>query len=514
MAEEITKFKVTTKENTRVMPVKSNVGAVLMGSNPYPAEIWGVYIEGDPVNNSPRVGTDISSYLGEATELSQPWHSIMDGGTNLQYAEETGCYIIFADSDESLEMPIGVGGQYTYNWYYAGGTGINFEPAWGGANKRVYMVGMHKTEEGVTYRAYWFVITTNGVIEDVSNKWAGDYTVVDEGGGGGGGGGEGGTGLPSLPAFNSFKTGLVQMYLYKPTSVDIAKLDQLGNFIWGTGDNALAKIVKSLDNPFDALISMNYIPVQNAPYSSSAVNVIIGDLNTGYTAHYATDQFYELNMGNISIPELYNSYLDYAPYTKVQLFLPYIGTVEIATDDVMGKSMNIVYHGDVITGQLTAFILVNSEVRYQFTGNCSVTTPLTGRYFANYLSGVVQGASSAVSMGLGAGVGSEGKSIGGNVGGIISGSLATQQVGYERSGNVTTQSGLLGSQGAYAIVTRPNKKAVSNYGKFSGHPYVDSKVLNTLSGFTVVDNIHLEGVRATQVERDEIVQLLKEGVVI
>ena len=66
-----------------------------------------------------------------------------------------------------------------------------------------------------------------------------------------------------------------------------------------------------------------------------------------------------------SIAAAYNltaSYLDFLPYTKTQLYLPYIGIVDVSTDDIMDKSMAIKYHVDILTGGCIAYIIIGGII--------------------------------------------------------------------------------------------------------------------------------------------------------
>ena len=54
------------------------------------------------------------------------------------------------------------------------------------------------------------------------------------------------------------------------------------------------------------------------------------------------------------VPHKYNSYLDYAPYTKAEIFLPFIGFCPLNINDIMGKSVDITYNIDLLSGVCTA----------------------------------------------------------------------------------------------------------------------------------------------------------------
>jgi hypothetical protein len=70
--------------------------------------------------------------------------------------------------------------------------------------------------------------------------------------------------------------------------------------------------------------------------------------------------YLEFKGSYIDITPRYNSFLDYEPYTKVQVFLPYLGYVDLDADVVMGKRVLAYYYVDYTTG--TALIDVQVRI--------------------------------------------------------------------------------------------------------------------------------------------------------
>lgn len=70
--------------------------------------------------------------------------------------------------------------------------------------------------------------------------------------------------------------------------------------------------------------------------------------------------YLEFKGSYIDITPRYNSFLDYGPYTKVQVFLPYLGYVDLDADVVMGKRVFAYYYVDYTTG--TALIDVQVRI--------------------------------------------------------------------------------------------------------------------------------------------------------
>ena len=72
----------------------------------------------------------------------------------------------------------------------------------------------------------------------------------------------------------------------------------------------------------------------------------------------------------------------------------------------------------------------------------------------------------------------------------------------------------MGDYQQFIVVTRPINDKPTTYDSNIGQTYNKSAQLGTLSGFTVVDEAHVEGLSATETEKNEIESLLKEGVIL
>ena len=219
-------------------------------------------------------------------------------------------------------------------------------------------------------------------------------------------------------------------------------------------------------------------------------------------------QFVEVDCGSINLSEYWGSFLDYGPYTKIELYLPYIGTHPISVDDVMGKTIQIKYHVDIISGACCAYVKCGNSVLYSFVGQCSVSIPITSGDWTNVINGVLNIAGAIGSM-----VATGGASAPMAIGQIASTAVNSMKPSIERSGSVSGVGGMLGIQTPYIILTRPRQALPENMNKFIGYPSFVTTKLSALTGYTEIESIHLENVDATEAELDEIENLLKGGVI-
>lgn len=215
---------------------------------------------------------------------------------------------------------------------------------------------------------------------------------------GGGGGGQNFASTPigrtPLPTLSFADTGFCR--IYNPT---LSELQALANYMW-TDDTFLQTVVNHakqlLEDPIEAIISLSLVPVPVPNGTAQEVKVLF--IPTGVSMPPVTNQFVEVDCGTLSLPveDQYGAALDFNPYTKIDLYLPYIGQVSIDVDEVMYKTMHCVYRVDVVTGMCVAIISVGTgtdeTVLYQFAGHCGVQMPLNSADFSGWVGAIVTAA--------------------------------------------------------------------------------------------------------------------------
>lgn len=348
------------------------------------------------------------------------------------------------------------------------------------------------------------------------------YSDDDDTGGSSGDGGGGDTGednysddsdpnpVPNLPSLTAVDTGFIT--LYTPTK---AQLQALASYMWGSLFD-ITTWKKVLADPMDAIIGLSIVPV-NVP-SSGASAVTVGNIATGISLNKASAQFIEIDCGTVTITEKWKAYLDYSPYTRVSIFLPFIGSQELDVDLIQSTTLGVKYHIDILSGACVAFITTNGNVIAQFSGQCAVSIPITSKDFTQTImalgSLVASGVGVVASGGMSAPV--SGAMIAGGVTALANtaNNVISGKPTFAKSGNMSGSNGLMGSRKPYIIIERPKQCAPARQNTFTGYPSYVTRGLGTLSGFTQVQNIHLDGIPCMDAERDEILQLLREGVIL
>lgn len=324
--------------------------------------------------------------------------------------------------------------------------------------------------------------------------------------------------VPSVPSPSSAK-GL--LHVYNPTP---AQVDLFGEWLWTTfSGDIIDTISKLFNNPMDAVIGLHELYCTPA-ISASDVNIRAGYLESNVPSRLVTSRYKEINCGALSVPEYWGNYLDYAPYTKSYCYLPFIGIVELNTDDIVGSGVEITYRVDTYNGSCIALITTakpNSveSITYQFEGNCAVSVPITSGMMTsiqNALIGVATtglgvGATAAVTVASG-GMALPAAVMAGSVaaGATKQGLTTKNQVSY--SGSFGSSYGAMGVKKPFLIIKRPKQKVVYGYNENYGYPAHTMVLISTCTGYLRAIEVDVVSPTATEAEKKMIEQLLKSGV--
>lgn len=332
--------------------------------------------------------------------------------------------------------------------------------------------------------------------------------------------GGGAVGIPGFPGLTATSAGVIG--LFAPTA---AQMQQLADFMWtdfgGTGttvEEILQEVVEALkrtiSNPLDYIIGLNIIPSQGLSIGGTKV-VRFGFISSGVSMPQLANQYFTVDCGALSFDTVCgDTFLDYAPYSKFSIYLPYIGFKDVDPNDFVGHTIGVVYHGDCVTGGVTAYITKDGTVMYQYSGCCALNVPLSADNWGetisaaiNVATGIVAAAASGGAAGLAQGALKGAASVAANP------SLLSPQVSH--SGAVSGGAGCMGVQFPFVIREAVNFHSTAGFNKSTGYPAYYYKKLGDVSGFTTVIDAHLSGIpMATQDEIAEIESLLESGVIL
>ena len=306
--------------------------------------------------------------------------------------------------------------------------------------------------------------------------------------------------VPPTPIVNSTGNNLFTLYNVTPT-----EMSNLADYLWST--NFIDSFKKFFSNPSDSLISLVGYPVDVK--SSGAKNIKIGYTDSGVSSHAITDYIQEFDLGSVYIPKFYNNFLDNNPYTKVSIYLPFIGSCSLDSDIVVGATIKIKYRVELLTANCVALLSVSNingtYPIYQFNGNLGMQFPLSSGSYASIYKNLISTGISAVAA----------YASGGALTPLAIASAANTVVGSKsevsKSGNMNGSSGYCGILKPYVIVERPVTDIPGSYAKYNGVVTNMSLSIGSLQGYCVMENVDVSTIPCSESERAEITNLLLNG---
>lgn len=243
----------------------------------------------------------------------------------------------------------------------------------------------------------------------------------------------------------------------------------------------------------------------------------------------------DASFGPYSISRKFNDFRDYAPYTRVSIFLPYCGWCDLPSH-VVGRSVSVKYFTDIIAATVRAVVFCNNNIIAEAAGVMGLDIPFTADAVGMKQAGVVSGLTAYAGGALqtAAGVASivttkGGKGIGEALSGASKLVSAYTQTAIAFNENTTEISGKNGDgcclSGATDIIIKIIRP---KYGASSDPPYVPAGFAHSVgfvsnkqvrvgnvTGLLIADNVDTSGIAgATDAERAEIKRVLETGLIV
>ena len=226
-----------------------------------------------------------------------------------------------------------------------------------------------------------------------------------------------------------------------------------------------------------------------------------------------------IDFGTFKYKDSATSFLDYEPYTKCQMYLPYIGITDLPMEIMANGGIDLSYFIEMGTGKCQGILKSHNDACYVRTlaGQIGVNVPIMGsnandtlkKWFANLTQitagglQMAQGIATMNPMGAINGIMNAGR-------GLMDQVINNQYV--MKSTSLDSSLGRALHCDPYLFITSSVDETPSNYGHFVGYPLEDVVTLSTMSGYTVVGEIFGTLPNATEREQSEIYRLLKSGV--
>lgn len=282
-----------------------------------------------------------------------------------------------------------------------------------------------------------------------------------------------------------------------------AQLNSLGNELWSP--NFMDNVLLLSNSPIENILSCKIFPTT---FSGVAAALKVGNVTmlSGESVQKISASGLSKDTGAITFPQLYNSFLDYEPFTQARIFIPFVGFQSLPVATFIGAQLSLRYVFDVVTGAVSVYLLRNGYIFDKYSGICAVDVPLTASNRAQVEVGQIQSAITGVAQ-----------LATGNIGGALSAGLAIASTPnhFNTRGNAGGYTSQYDPRQPYLIIDRPKAQSeVSSYGKTNGFPCNLTKTLSSLKGFTSVHDVHLDDVPCLESERQELKAIMQKGFII
>lgn len=284
----------------------------------------------------------------------------------------------------------------------------------------------------------------------------------------------------------------------------------LANWVTGKWNNLANAILTIYDYPVPA----SYIGVDN---DTENKDIILATLNSNITATAIYQKAPLVTLGEIDIGTSHGgSYIDYAPYTDIYLYLPFYGWTKLDTNLYMGTKLVVKAMFDCLSNKVTYYLWSHGDTKIltdtldaKVGTEVAITLENSVERMTQVMNNVISTASSMATMKMNGANATATAMIGAQ--GL--GMQATPQLSV--AGGSTEQSGQYQPNRLTLMIKSPSYNVPSNYGQVIGYPTFKQKKLKDIQGFVVCDNAYIEWDNDCVLyedERNEVINLLNEGV--
>lgn len=285
------------------------------------------------------------------------------------------------------------------------------------------------------------------------------------------------------------------------------------------GVNEFVTFLANIPSFFDQITAATYINyvidchvIPVTPSGGTTENIKVGNKTLTVQGTRMSNDYVTFDCGTISLAEYYANFADFL--TSAKLYLPFVGFVPARPEWFYRDSLNVTYKFNIVDGSFMAYVrstgkYVNNNggsptIVGQYGGNACVHLPITGVTYASMASGIVgAGAGAVVSAGSG------------NIAAAATSALsaAAAHGDIAQSNQYASSVSFLGCRRPFLLIERPVSNFSKTYAKEIGIPSNISKKLDSVTGFAMVGDIHLDGITATDQEKNELERLLRNGVI-
>ena len=370
---------------------------------------------------------------------------------------------------------------------------------------------------------YMNMLASNLIIThdlDAAKKYVSDGTIPSDydyddptknpsGGGDVGGvddnnGGEGDSGSdhrddiePKQPTETAMTLSNINLYALEKSQLQ-AFINDICSVSWAEiSINTLTGIYNNLT---DSIQSIRVYPFAVSDLGNTTIvdRIICGFFEHTANVNALTSDISIKTAGTYDLKEVFGGWADYAPYTDIDLYLPYIGYTRLDTNLFMKHSITVKYTIDVLCGVITYFVLCDKTTILIKSAKICADVPISLASGIDTFTDVTKNVASFV----------------GNLAskrpvGMLTGSSEVQTP--EMVSNAT-ESGIFYMPAKCAIkIVRPSYTRAKNYDSRFGYPCYGAYKLSNLTGFTVVENYKSHYTKGIKKEEEDMIKSMMES---
>ena len=254
------------------------------------------------------------------------------------------------------------------------------------------------------------------------------------------------------------------------------------------------------NNLTDSIQSIRVYPFAVSDLGNTTIvdRIICGFFEHTANVNALTSDISIKTAGSYDLKEVFGGWADYAPYTDIDLYLPYIGFTRLDTNLFMKHSITVKYTIDVLCGVITYFVLCDKTTILIKSAKICADVPISLASGIDTFTDVTKNVAS----------------FGGNLAsrrpvGMLTGSSEVQTP--EMVSNAT-ESGIFYMPTKCAIkITRPSYTRARNYDSRFGYPCYGAYKLSNLTGFTVVENYKSHYTKGIKKEEEDMIKNMMES---
>lgn len=320
--------------------------------------------------------------------------------------------------------------------------------------------------------------------------------------------------IPPLPTITAAGAGFMTLYHLTQPEMAVFADDLYADNIWEA-------IKQFFSDPMDFIAGCHILPF--TPGSSESWYPVFGNTTWPHSYQRVNPGMVDIPMGSIAINEYWGSAYDYAPYTKLLIWLPYCGYKDLNPDEVMGKTITVTYRVDIATGACVAFISIGvvgqtgpqvPRVIAQMTGNVATPVPVSSVSYDSAIRNAINLVATGASLAVGAAVApaAAGVMAAGALASAATSTVTSGKPNVSRNGTIGASTGYMGVQTPYLLRIIPRLSLPTDYRSLKGYPSNMGGTLAAFTGYNEIADIKIEGINCTDAEYEEIERLVKEGI--